>query len=67
MFFPDGDFQPSCSDVRECKGIRAVCGLGVGRQELWFCVKLQGSNLPARLLAKQDRHKNKEISCKESY
>lgn len=60
MFFPDGDFQPSCSDVPECKVIRAICGVGLGRKALWFCVKLHCGNLPARLLARQERHRAKE-------
>lgn len=58
VFFPDGDFQPSCSDVPKCKVIRAICSLG--RKELQFCVKLHSDNLPARLLAKQARHRSHE-------
>lgn len=60
MFFPDSDFQPSCSDVPKCKVIRAICGLSLGRKELRFCVKLHFGNLPARLLIKQARHRANE-------
>lgn len=60
MFFSDGDFQPSCSDVPKCKVIRAICSLSLGRKELQVCVKLHSGNLPACLLPKQARHRANE-------